>query len=283
LSLQPGRTLAHYRIDHKLGEGGMGEVWAATDTRLNRSAAIKALPAAVAADEERLARFKREAQLLAALNHTNIAAIYGLEQDGDTPYLALEMVEGDDLSARLAGGRVPVDEALEIALQIAAALEEAHEKGIVHRDLKPANIKVTADGKVKVLDFGLAKALADDPSGSASSFDLSVSPTLTAAAGTEAGVILGTASYMSPEQARGKPVDRRADVWAFGVILFEMLTGERLFAGETVTDVIAAVVTREPEWDTLPADTPPAVRRVLKRCLRQDPRERIRDIGDARG
>jgi Tol biopolymer transport system component len=281
VTLRPDQTVAHYRIDRKLGEGGMGEVWVATDTRLNRKAAIKSLPPAVAADPERLARFTREAQVLAALNHPNIAAIYGMERDGDTPYLALEMVEGEDLSDRLARGKIPIDETVEIALQIAAALEDAHEKGIVHRDLKPANIKVAGDGTVKVLDFGLAKALSDDPDLSGASVDLSHSPTMTAALGTQAGVILGTAAYMSPEQARGKRVDRRADIWAFGVILYEMLTGDRLFPGDTVTDIIAAVVTREPDWDRLPADTPDGLRRVLRRCLQKDPRERLRHVGDA--
>ncbi len=281
MSLKPGQLLAHYRIDRKIGEGGMGEVWAATDTRLNRMVAIKSLPAGLAVEPERLARFKREAQLLAALNHSNIAAIYGLEQLNDASYLALELVEGDDLTARIQGQPVPVDDAVEIALQIAAALEEAHGKGIIHRDLKPANIKITPDGRVKVLDFGLAKALSEDPSGSVSSLELSASPTLTAAMGTQAGMILGTAGYMAPEQARGKVVDRRADIWAFGVILFEMLTGEQMFTGETVTDVIAQVVTRKPEWDKLPENTPVAIRRVLKRCLQQDPRKRLRDIGDA--
>ncbi|MDH3627379.1 MAG: protein kinase [Acidobacteriota bacterium] len=282
MPLQPGQTLAHYRIDRKLGEGGMGEVWAATDTRLNRTAAIKSLPPAVAADGERLARFNREAQLLAALNHQNIAAIFGLEKDDDgAPYLAMELVDGDDLTVRIEDRPIPHDEAIEIALQIAAALEEAHDKGIIHRDLKPANIKLTDDGKVKVLDFGLAKALCEDPDDSGSSLDFSTSPTLTAAMGTQAGIILGTAGYMSPEQARGKKVDRRTDIWAFGVVLFEMLTGERLYHGETVTDVIAAVVTREPEWEKLPTSTPASLRRVLKRCLQKDPRKRLRDIGDA--
>jgi len=281
VAIEPGQQLLHYRIDRKIGEGGMGEVWAATDTRLNRAAAIKALPASVVGDAERLARFKREAQLLAALSHPNIAAIFGLEEMEGSPYLAMELVEGDDLSTRIDGRSLPVDEAVEIALQIAAALEEAHDKGIVHRDLKPANVKVTADGKVKVLDFGLAKALSIDPEGSSGSFDPSRSPTMTAAMGTQAGLILGTAAYMAPEQARGKTVDRRADIWAFGVILFEMLTGERMYAGETVTDIIAAVVTREPDWNKLPADTPVALRRVLKRCLQRDPRKRLRDIGDA--
>jgi len=280
MTFEAGQMLAQYRIVEKIGEGGMGEVWAATDTRLNRLAAIKALPAALAADPERLARFKREAQLLAALSHANIGAIYGLEQQDGASYLALELIDGDDLSKRIEDRPVPPEEAIEIALQIAAALEEAHEKGIIHRDLKPANIKLAADGKVKVLDFGLAKALSGDPDGSLSE-ELSNSPTLTAAMGTQAGMILGTAGYMAPEQARGKKVDRRADIWAFGVILFEMLTGERMFTGETVTDVIAALVTREPEWDRLPADTPPALRRVLRRCLQKHPRKRLRDIGDA--
>ncbi len=281
MPLTPGQLLSHYRIDRKIGQGGMGEVWAATDTRLNRAAAIKALPASVAADPERLARFKREAQLLAALSHPNIAAIYGLEEIDGAPYLALELVEGEDLSTRIEGRRVPCAEAIEIALQIAAALEEAHEKGIIHRDLKPANIKISAGGKVKVLDFGLAKALSADPAASGSSHELSLSPTMTAAIGTQVGMILGTAGYMAPEQARGKAVDRRADIWAFGVILFEMLTGDRLYAGETVTDVIAALVTREPDWSKLPADAPAGARRVLQRCLQKDPRKRLRDIGDA--
>ena len=281
MPLTTGQLLSHYRIDRKIGQGGMGEVWAATDTRLNRPAAIKALPPTVAADPERLARFKREAQMLAALSHPNIAAIYGLEEIGGEPYLALELVEGEDLSARIEGRRVPPDEAIEIALQIAAALEEAHEKGIIHRDLKPANIKISSGGKVKVLDFGLAKALSADPAASGGSLDMSLSPTMTAAMGTQVGMILGTAGYMAPEQARGKTVDRRADIWAFGVILFEMLTGERLYTGETVTDVIAAVVTREPDWGKLPTDTPVALRRVLQRCMQKDPRKRLRDIGDA--
>ena len=282
MPLQPGQTLSHYRIERKIGQGGMGEVWSAMDTRLNRAAAIKALPASLAEDPERLARFKREAQLLASLNHPNIAGIYGLEQEGDSSYLAMELVEGDDLSERMQARPLPMEEALDIAGQIAAALEEAHDKGIIHRDLKPANIKVTPDGKVKVLDFGLAKALTGDHDTSGSLTELSLSPTMTAAMGTQAGVILGTAAYMSPEQARGKPVDRRADIWAFGVVLFEMLTGGGLYRGETATDIIAAVVTREPDWDSLPAGTPGNVRRVLRRCLQKDARHRLRDIGDAR-
>jgi Tol biopolymer transport system component len=277
-----GQTLSHYRITAALGAGGMGEVYRATDTTLGRDVAIKVLPPEVAQDPERLARFQREAHLLASLNHANIAAIYGLDEADGKPFLALELVEGEDLKERLARGPVPVDEALEIAEQIAQALEEAHSKGIVHRDLKPANVKLTPDGKVKVLDFGLAKAWAGDtPEGSSPSGALSQSPTL-AHTGTVAGVILGTAAYMSPEQARGKPVDRRADVWSFGVLLWEMLTGHALFAGDTVTDVIAAVVTREPDLAALPKATPPAVRRLIARCLRKDPRTRLPDIGAAR-
>ena len=278
-----GRTLSHYRVTSAIGAGGMGEVYRATDTTLGRDVAIKVLPPEVAHDAERLGRFRREAHLLASLNHPNIAAIYGLEQADGTPFIALELVEGEDLKERLARGAVPVREAIEIAAQVAEALEEAHNKGIVHRDLKPANVKLTGDGRVKVLDFGLAKAWAGDSGdGRASSGPMvSASPTL-AHTGTIAGVILGTAAYMSPEQARGKPVDRRADVWAFGVLLWELLTGRTLFSGDTVTDVIAAVVTREPDLVALPPDTPAAVRRLLSRCLRKDPRQRLPDIGAAR-
>jgi Tol biopolymer transport system component len=275
-----GRTLAHYRVTAAIGVGGMGEVYRATDTRLGREVAIKVLPAEVAGDEERLARFRREAQLLASLNHPNVAAIYGLEEAEGTPFLVLELVEGEDLARRLERGPLPAAEAVAIAEQVAKGLEDAHEKGIVHRDLKPANVKTAPDGTVKVLDFGLAKAYAADPlSGSATG--PSQSPTLTRG-GTEAGVILGTASYMSPEQARGKAVDKRSDVWAFGALLFEMLTGRRLFEGETVTDVLAAVVREEIDWNALPPTTPPRVRRLLRRCLERDPKQRLRDIGEAR-
>ncbi len=277
-----GETLSHYRITAALGAEGMGEVYRATDSNLGRDVAIKVLPPEVAHDPDRLARFKREAHLLASLNHPNIAAIYGLEETDGKPFLALELVEGEDLKQQLARGAIPVPEALEIGEQIAEALEEAHGKGIVHRDLKPANVKLTPDGKVKVLDFGLAKAWAGDASGVGSAPSaLSQSPTL-AHTGTVAGVILGTAAYMSPEQARGKPVDKRADVWSFGVLLWEMLTGHALFAGDTVTDVIAAVVTKEPDLAALPKATPPAVRRLISRCLRKDPRTRLPDIGAAR-
>ena len=291
MSLGPDQPLAHYRIVRKIGEGGMGEVWSATDTRLHRSAAIKALPVSVANDAERLARFRREAQVLAALSHPNIAAVYGLEQTDQGTYLAMELVEGEDLAARIERGAVPVDEAVDMAVQIASALEEAHDKGIVHRDLKPANIKVTSDGKVKVLDFGLAKAL-DLAAAGAGSFGSGPDavpsdgpvglPTMTSPAMTAMGMILGTAAYMAPEQARGKAVDKRADIWAFGVVLLEMLTGRRLFAGETVSDVIAAVLTRDADLTVLPSNTPPAVRNVLARCLERDPKKRLRDIGDAR-
>jgi Tol biopolymer transport system component len=276
-----GKTLSHYSVTAALGAGGMGEVYRATDTALNRDVAIKVLPAEVAQDPERLARFRREAQLLASLNHPNIAAIHGLEEAEGTLFLALELVEGEDLRQRLERGAISLDETLEIAKQIAEALEEAHNKGIVHRDLKPANVKLTPDGKVKVLDFGLAKAYEGDPASGGSSMDLSQSPTL-ARSGTLAGVILGTAAYMSPEQASGKAVDRRADIWSFGVVLFEMLTGPRLFTGETASEILASVIKEEPSWDALPDGCPPAVVRLLRRCLRKRPRERLQDIGDAR-
>jgi Tol biopolymer transport system component len=277
-----GRTLAHYRITAAIGAGGMGEVYRAVDTNLNREVAIKVLPPEVAGDPERLARFRREAHLLASLNHQNIAAIYGLEDADGRPFLVLELVEGKEVKERLSKGALPVKEALEIAEQIAEALEEAHSKGIVHRDLKPANVKLTPDGNVKVLDFGLAKAWGGDGTDvNSRAGAMSQSPTL-AHTGTAAGLILGTAAYMSPEQARGKHVDKRSDVWSFGVLLYEMLTGRDLFAGDTVTDVIAAVVTKEPDLDALPAATPRAVRRLIARCLRKDPRTRLPDIGAAR-
>ncbi|MBK5255842.1 MAG: serine/threonine protein kinase [Vicinamibacteria bacterium] len=245
-----GSRLGPYEINGLIGAGGMGEVFRAHDTRLGRDVAIKVLPAALAQDSERVGRFRREAQILATLNHPNIAAIYGLEETSGTVGLVMELVAGDDLSQRLRAGAIPVHEAIAMARQIAEALEEAHEHGIVHRDLKPANVKVTPDGKVKVLDFGLAKAL-EDGSGGGSNPQLSHSPTMSRHA-TEAGLILGTAAYMSPEQARGKAVDKRADIWSFGVVLFEMLTGQRLFAGETLSDTLAAVLKEEVPWTTLP-------------------------------
>jgi serine/threonine-protein kinase len=277
--LSPGSKLGHYVIVAPLGAGGMGEIYRATDTHLGRDVAVKVLPPEVSGDAERLARFRREAQLLASLNHPNIAAIHGLEEADGKLFLVLELVEGEDLSERLKRGAIPVEEAIEIGKQIAEALEDAHERGIVHRDLKPANVKVTPDGRVKVLDFGLAKAYAGDTA-SGSSVDLSQSPTL-AQTGTQAGVILGTAAYMAPEQARGKPVDKRADIWAFGALLWEMLTGRPLFTGETVSDVLASVLTREPDWVLLP-DPARHVSGVLARCLERDPRRRFRDIGDVR-
>ena len=286
LSLPAGHTLSHYRITAAIGAGGMGEVYRATDTKLGREVALKLLPEAFASDTDRLARFEREARLLASLNHPGIAHLYGFEgatlDDGATVHvLVMELVEGEDLAQRLRRGAIPIDEATSLAKQVAEALEEAHEKGIVHRDLKPAHVKVTPDGKVKVLDFGLAKAWTGELAGATSSTDLSESPTL-AHTGTAAGLILGTAAYMSPEQARGKPLDRRADIWAFGVVLFEMLTGTRLFAGETVSDTLAAVLKSDPDWTLLPKGTPPSALRLLRRCLERDPRTRLRDIGEAR-
>jgi len=265
--MSPHSSIAHYRVVSKLGEGGMGAVYRATDTKLNRDVAVKVLPEAFAADADRLARFTREAKVLASLNHPNIAAIYGVEEGA----LILELVEGPTLAERIAQGAMPLDEALAIAIQIAEALEYAHEKGIVHRDLKPANVKVTPEGRVKVLDFGLAKAMA----GEMASSDPTSSPTLTMRS-TEAGMIIGTAGYMAPEQARGKAVDKRADIWSFGVVLYELLTGKLLFAGETMSDTLAAVLTKEPDLTAVP----PKVRRLIGRCLEKDPRKRLRDIGD---
>ena len=282
MPLQAGSRLGPYELVAPLGAGGMGEVWRARDTKLGREVALKFLTQAVATDPDRLARFRREAQLLAVLNHSNIAAIHGLEEADGAPFLVLELVEGEDLAARLKRGPLPLDEALDAARHVAEALEEAHERGIVHRDLKPGNVKLTPDGRVKVLDFGLAKAWSGElATGSSSSSDLSQSPTL-ARTGTEAGLILGTAAYMSPEQARGKKVDKRCDVWSFGALVYEMLTGRRLFDGETVSDVLAAVLTRQPEWTALPPGTPPTVKRLLERCLERDVKLRLRDIGEAR-
>ena len=285
MSLATGQALAHYRITAAIGSGGMGEVYRATDSKLEREVAIKVLPSDLAQDPERLARFEREAKLLASLNHANIAHVYGFESatlaDGATAhFLAMELVEGQDLADRLRRGPIPVDEALDIARQIAEALEDAHEHGIVHRDLKPANVKVAVGDKVKVLDFGLAKALSGDAA-EGSKPDVSRSPTLTRA-GTEAGMILGTAAYMSPEQARGKAVDKRADIWAFGVVLYEMLTGQRLFAGDTVSDVLAGVLKTDIDWGKLPSSIPPAIRSLLRRCLDRNPRNRLHDVADAR-
>ena len=274
MTLSPGSSLSHYRLAERIGEGGMGEVWRATDTTLGRDVAIKVLPAAFASDAERLARFEREAKVLASLNHQNIAAIYGFHEQDGLRFLAMELVPGEDLAHRLTRGPVPLAEALDIARQVAAALEAAHASGIVHRDLKPANVQRTPDGTVKVLDFGLAKAM------ETTSGDVRQSMTVTSA-GTTAGMIVGTAAYMSPEQARAQLVDRRTDLWAFGCLLYEMLCGTKTFDGPTITDVLAAVVTRDPDWTALPAETPIPVRRLLRRCLEKDVKKRLRDAGDA--
>ena len=272
-----GQTIAHYRVTGKLGEGGMGEVYRATDTRLGRDVAIKVLPASFAANTQSMARFEREAQVLASLNHPGIASVFGLEESNGIRGLVMELVEGPTLADRLSAGPIPLEEALHIAEQIAEALEYAHEHGVIHRDLKPANVKVTSNGTVKLLDFGLAKAI----EGESTATDISSSPTISMAA-TQAGIILGTAAYMSPEQARGKPVDRRADIWAFGVLLFEMLSGKRLYEGETTSDILARVIEREPDIRQLPGNTPVPVRELLRRCLTKNPRQRLRDIGEAR-
>ena len=272
-----GQSIAHYRVTEKIGAGGMGEVYRATDTKLNREVALKVLPEQFAKDPDRMARFKREAQVLASLNHPNIAAIYGLEEDNGTHALVLELVEGPTLADRIQQGALPLDEALGIARQMADALEAAHEQGIIHRDLKPANVKVREDATVKVLDFGLAKAL-EDPG---SEEDIANSPTLSVAA-TRAGVILGTAAYMSPEQAHGRKVDRRCDIWSFGVVLYEMLAGRRLFVGESISDTMAAVLRAEVDWDALPSDLPASIRRLLRRCLTRDRKQRLQAVGDAR-
>ena len=272
-----GKTLGNFEITNQLGKGGMGEVYQAIDRKLGRDVAIKVLPEEFAKDTDRVARFQREAKLLASLNHPNIAAIYGLEESGGTNFLVLELVEGQTLADRIKAGSIPVEESLKLALQIAEALEAAHEKGVIHRDLKPANIKVTPEGKVKVLDFGLAKAFA----GEQAELNLSNSPTLSNAA-TQQGVILGTAAYMSPEQARGKVVDKRADIWAFGCVLYEMLTGQQTWSGATVTDIIAAALAKDPDFTKLPSSLHPRIRELLSRCLQKDPAERSRDVGDVR-
>jgi eukaryotic-like serine/threonine-protein kinase len=277
MPLAANTHLGPYEIIAPLGAGGMGEVYRARDQKLGRDVALKVLPAAFASDPERMARFRREAQVLASLNHPRIGAIYGFEDSGNTHALVMELIEGPTLADRIARGAIPPDEALPIAQEIAEALEAAHERGIVHRDLKPSNIKITPDGNVKVLDFGLAKAIEGD----SSSTDIHNSPTITSMA-TQAGVILGTAAYMSPEQAKGKPVDRRTDIWAFGCVFFEMLTATRPFEGETVSDALAAVIRAEPDWSLLTANTPQTIRNLLQRCLRKDPKQRLQSIGDAR-
>jgi len=278
MSVSPGTRIGSYQVVGLLGVGGMGEVLRARDTKLNRDVALKVLPALVAGDPDRLARFQREAQVLAALNHTNVAHIHGFEDSGAVHAIVMELVEGPTLADRIAAGAVPLEETLPIARQMAEALEAAHEQGIVHRDLKPANVKVRDDGTVKVLDFGLAKVWMPE---SASASDTMNSPTLTARA-TQVGMILGTAAYMAPEQAKGRPVDKRADIWAFGVVVHEMLTGDRCFKGDDVSETLASVLKDRPSFDELPAGTPPALKRLLERCLERDPKLRLRDIGEAR-
>jgi Tol biopolymer transport system component len=279
MTFEAGTRLLHYEFAEKIGEGGMGVVWRARDTQLNRDVAIKVLPPALAQEPERLARFEREARLLASLNHQNIAAIYGLHEAGGVSFLAMELCAGEDLAVRLKRGPLPVDEAMQVALKLAGALTAAHTNGVMHRDLKPANIQIAPNGEIKVLDFGLAKALAPEPA----SMDprSSLSPTVTSA-GTVAGVILGTAAYMSPEQARGIAVDERADIWAFGCVVYEMLTGDRAFPGQSISDSIASILKTEPDWDALPSATPRAVRRMLRRCLAKDADKRLHSAADAR-
>src|SRR5499433_3356879 len=280
MPLRAGAHFGPYEILAAIGAGGMGEVYRARDTKLNRDVALKILPETFALDGDRIARFRREAQVLASLNHLNIAAIYGFEDSGSTHALVLELVDGATLADRIAKGPIPLDEALLVAKQIAEALEAAHEQGIIHRDLKPANIKLRDDGAVKVLDFGLAKAM--EPA-SAISPALTASPTITSPAMmTGVGMILGTAAYMSPEQARGRPADKGSDVWAFGCVLYEMLTGRRAFEGEDVSDTLASILRSEPDWNALPADTPAPVQRLLRRSLEKDARRRLPHIGVAR-
>ena len=277
MPLTAGQKLGSYEVIDPIGAGGMGEVYRARDTKLGREVAIKVLPEAFAQNEERLARFEREAKVLAQLNHPGIAHLYGLERSEGVDYLAMELVDGDTLAERIARGPIAVDEALPLCQQIAEALEAAHEKGIIHRDLKPANIKVNPEGQVKVLDFGLAKAFAEETPDSDSSF----SPTISRDS-TRAGVILGTAAYMSPEQAKGKAVDKRTDIFSFGIVLYEMLTGRGLFSGETISDTLAAILKNEPDWQRLPEKTPWLVKRLLRRCLEKNPKNRLHDIADAR-
>ena len=272
-----GKTLSHYKVIEKIGQGGMGVVYRAEDTNLSRDVAIKVLPEEFTKDPQRLARFEREAKLLASLNHPNIAAIYGLEEADGVRFLALELVEGETLAERVAKGPVPVEKTLELCRQIAEGVEAAHERGVIHRDLKPANVKVTPEGKIKILDFGLAKAFESEIPVT----DISQSPTLTEEM-TRAGVILGTAAYMSPEQARGKTVDKRSDVFAFGCVLYELLTGKRAFGGETVTDTLAKILEGEPDWNVLPHILPSTIRFLISRCLQKDPSKRLQHIDGAR-
>ena len=279
MALANGTRVGIYEVTAKIGEGGMGEVYQARDTTLDRDVALKVLPETFTTDPDRLARFQREAKVLASLNHPNIGAIHGLETSENAQALVLELIEGPTLAERIAKGPISVDEALEIATQIADALEAAHEQGIIHRDLKPANVKVKTDGTVKVLDFGLAKAVTSDARGANPTTSATMSLTTSA---TQMGMVIGTAAYMAPEQAKGKPVDKRADIWAFGVVLLEMLGGQRVFGGETASETLAAVMMKEPDWGQLPTDLPPKLDNLVRRCLEKDPRERVRDIGDVR-
>ncbi len=276
-----GRTLGHYHVVEKIGAGGMGEVFLANDDRLDRGVAIKVLPEAVAQDADRLARFEREAKLLASLSHQNIATLYGLEEDEGQRFLVMELAEGQTLAGRIALRPISIDEALDYACQVAQGLEAAHKHGIIHRDLKPANVMLSSEGGIKILDFGLAKAFEPPGSDPSSPESMAESPTLTAAM-TRTGVLLGTAAYMSPEQARGKQADKRADVWAFGCVLYEMLTGHKAFQGDDSSQTMAAILRDDPDWSALPAATPDAIRRLLNRCLTKDPRDRLHDIADAR-
>ena len=276
MPLTPGTNLSQYEVVEAIGEGGMGEVYRARDTKLGRDVAIKVLPEEFARDQERLDRFEREARLLAQVNHANIATLHGLEEHDGQKFIVMELVEGETLAERIESGPIPVDEAIPLFIQIAEGLEAAHEKAIVHRDLKPANVKIGPDGKPKILDFGLAKAFVGEERIS----DSSQSPTLTK--GTALGAIMGTASYMSPEQARGAALDKKTDIWAFGCCLYEALTGNKAFDGDSATDILAAVVKTEPEWKALDAETPARVRELIVRCLRKTPSKRVHDIADAR-
>ena len=276
MPLAAGARLGSYEILGLIGAGGMGEVYRAQNSNLKRAVAIKVLPDALAAEPDRIARFEREAQLLASLNHPNIAVVHDFQQDDERHFLVMELVEGETLADRLHRGPLAIEDTLQIARQIAEALEAAHQQGIIHRDLKPANIKIAADGRVKVLDFGLAKIFETTPT----SLDTTNSPTLMG--GTMHGVILGTAAYMSPEQARGRPVDQRTDIWALGCVIYEMLTGTQAFAGENMSDTVAAVLRSEPDWRALPPETPSRIRVLLKRCLQKDSRQRLHDVADAR-
>src|SRR5688572_7734146 len=281
MSVSDGTRIGSYEVGARIGAGGMGEVYRATDTRLKRQVAIKILPSALAGDADRLARFQREAEVLASLNHPHIATVFGLEETAGVKALVMELVEGPTLADRIAQGPLPLDEALPIARQLAEALEAAHERGIIHRDLKPANVKVRHDGSVKVLDFGLAKLTESAAAARPSGEDLSQSPTI-ASARTEIGTIIGTVAYMSPEQARGRAVDKRTDVWAFGAVLYEMLAGRRAFAGEDTTEILAEVVKSAPDWTELPAAVPPHIVTLVQRCLDKDRNTRIGDMAVAR-